>query len=109
MFFDKRDDSQFDYLTVSETAQDAPADSDDPEAINSPENLSLEASSINQNFSQQILKGSAPHDQAEGQREEFENPNPFFDAEEVKGVVYVMGGWVGEGWGADFFFCMGWW
>ena len=75
VFFDKRDDSQFDYLTVSETATDPPVASDDPEAINSPDNLSLEASSINQNFSQQILKEG-------GKREEMESPNPFFDPDE---------------------------
>mmetsp|Transcript_38000 Transcript_38000/g.49199 ORF Transcript_38000/g.49199 Transcript_38000/m.49199 type:complete len:574 (+) Transcript_38000:24-1745(+) len=77
IFFDKRDDSQFDYLTVSETSSDPPIPSEDPEAINSPDNLSLEASSINQNFSQQILKPNGSN------REEFKEPNPFFDEEEV--------------------------
>lgn len=76
VFFDKRDDSQFDYLTVSETASDPPAESDDPEALNSPDNLSLEASSINQNFTQQILKHGS-------KREDMEMPNPFFDPDEV--------------------------
>jgi len=80
VFFDKRDDSQFDYLTVSETAQDPPAPNDDPEAINSPENLSLEASSINQNFSQQILK-------EDGKREDFDMPNPFYDEDESGGEM----------------------
>ena len=75
VFIDKRDDSQFDYLTVSETANDPPAPNDDPDAINSPDNLSLEATSINQNFSQQVLK--------EGGREDMEMPNPFFDEEET--------------------------
>jgi translation initiation factor 3 subunit D len=77
VFFDKRDDSLFDYLTVSETATDPPVPSEDPEAINSPDNLSLEASSINQNFTQQILRRNGPN------AEKFDEPNPFFDAEEV--------------------------
>jgi translation initiation factor 3 subunit D len=73
VFFDKRDDSRFDYLTVSETAGDPPADSEDPDSINSPDSLSLEASTINQNFSQQILRP--------GKGEEMELPNPFHDAD----------------------------
>jgi translation initiation factor 3 subunit D len=81
VWFDKRDDSLFDLLTVSETAMEPPSSSDDPEAINSPENLSLEASSINQNFSQQILKDD------EEKREEMANPNPFFDLEEAGGMT----------------------
>ena len=57
LFFDKRDDSQFDYLTVSETSNDPPTVSeDDPDSVNTPEKLSLEATQVNQNFSQQILK-----------------------------------------------------
>jgi translation initiation factor 3 subunit D len=74
--FDKRDDSQFDYLTVSETAYEAPTSSEDPNAINTPDKLSLEASSINQNFTQQILK---PDGQ---ERKIFDEPNPFYDEEE---------------------------
>lgn len=77
IFFDKRDDSLFDYLTVSETSSDPPVMSDDPDAINSPDNLSLEASSINQNFTQQILKKAGKY------AEKFDTPNPFFDEEEV--------------------------
>lgn len=56
LFLDKRDNSQFDYLTVSETANEPPQPTEDPEDINHPEKLSLEATVINQNFSQQILK-----------------------------------------------------
>ena len=43
-----------DFLTVNETSQEAPAD--DPENINGMQMLSQEATYINQNFSQQILK-----------------------------------------------------
>jgi translation initiation factor 3 subunit D len=82
IFFDKRDDSLFDYLTVSETASDPPVVSEDPEAINSTDNLSLEASSINQNFSQQILRKSSTNG-GNGTTETFDEPNPFFDADEV--------------------------
>lgn len=77
LFFDKRDSSQFDFLTVSETANQPPLRSeDDPEGINSPERLSLEATTINQNFSQQILKQSKTH------KKTFDLPNPFYDEED---------------------------
>lgn len=57
VFLDKREASRFDFLTVNETAFDPPVPGDDPENnINAPERLSLEATVINQNFSQQILK-----------------------------------------------------
>ncbi|CAM9621308.1 unnamed protein product [Chrysoparadoxa australica] len=76
VFFDKRDNSRFDYLTVNETAFDPPtASGDDPESINNPDRLSFEATMINQNFSQQILTS--------GGRESFE-PNPFFDEDEAR-------------------------
>jgi translation initiation factor 3 subunit D len=81
IFFDKRDDSQFDYLTVSETAYEPPTSSEDANAINTPDKLSLEASSINQNFTQQILK---PDGQ---ERKTFDEPNPFYDEEESGGVM----------------------
>eukprot|EP00588_Corethron_pennatum_P015549 CAMPEP_0194266726 /NCGR_PEP_ID=MMETSP0169-20130528/1538_1 /TAXON_ID=218684 /ORGANISM="Corethron pennatum, Strain L29A3" /LENGTH=638 /DNA_ID=CAMNT_0039007481 /DNA_START=55 /DNA_END=1971 /DNA_ORIENTATION=- len=81
LFFDKRDASQFDFLTVSETAYSPPAKSDDdPNGINTPDRLSLEATTINQNFSQQILKtGSAA-------RKNFDHPNPFFDEDDADGM-----------------------
>ncbi|KAG5184183.1 eukaryotic initiation factor 3 d subunit [Tribonema minus] len=74
LFMDKRDNSQFDFLTVNETAYDTPAVNEDPENINNPDRLSLEATMINQNFSQQILK--------DGARTTFDMPNPFFGDEE---------------------------
>ena len=89
LFFDKRDESEFDYLTVSETASELPRE-DDPEDMNHPSNLSVEATMINQNFTQQILKqpadgagaaaaaaGAAPA----GKRKEFEEPHPYSDDE----------------------------
>lgn len=53
LFFDKRDDSEFDLLTVSETAIEPPQDES---GINSPRNLALEATYLNHNFSQLVLK-----------------------------------------------------
>jgi len=66
-FLDKRDNTQFDYLTVNETANEPPSDEKD---INSPNQLSQEATFINQNYSQQVLN-------KEGKKYEFEKPNPF--------------------------------
>lgn len=86
LFFDKRDESQFDYLTVNETANIQPSATktdDDPEGINTPERLSLEATMVNQNFSQQILsKGSG----ATKKRKTFDLPNPFFDENDASGM-----------------------
>jgi len=80
LFFDKRDNSQFDFLTVNETSNSPPVKSDDdPEGINAPERLSLEATTINQNFSQQILKSAKT-------RKQFDLPNPFFDEEDADGM-----------------------
>lgn len=54
LFFDKRDDSEFDLLSVSETATEPPQD--EGNSINTPRNLALEATFVNHNFSQQVLK-----------------------------------------------------
>ncbi len=82
IFFDKRDDSQFDYLTVSESAFDPPqSNDDDPDCIDAPEALGLEATMINQNFSQQILRPATGKT-----RRELDNPNPFFDEEDSEGM-----------------------
>ena len=84
LFLDKRDHTQFDYLTVNETSHDPPYD--DKDSINSPFNLSQEATFINQNFSQQVLEKEKSHD--------FENPNPFAsDEEEVASVAYRYRKW----------------
>lgn len=73
LFFDKRDNSQLDYLTVHETAH-APPTNEGTDTINHPERLSLEATIIHQNFSQQILK--------KADRKELDMPNPFFDEDD---------------------------
>ncbi|KAL1453449.1 hypothetical protein WDU94_007587 [Cyamophila willieti] len=94
LFFDKRDNTEFDLLTVNETSQDPP--SDEPTSINSPRNLALEATFINHNFSQQVLKTGET-------RQSFDNPNPFISEEEeeegeVASVGYKYRKWdLGEG------------
>lgn len=75
IFFDKRDNSQFDYLTVHETSNNPPTDED---GINTPERLGLEATMINQNFSQQILKKTG--------RVAMPVQNPFFDEDDNEGM-----------------------
>eukprot|EP00981_Chlorochromonas_danica_P016285 scaffold16511_cov318-Ochromonas_danica.AAC.1 len=73
IFFDKREDSTLDLLTVSETAPEPPSSLEDPAEYNQPDKLSLEATMINQNFSQQILTEN------DLDRKKFANPNPFLD------------------------------
>lgn len=87
LFFDKRDNSQFDLLTVSETAVEPPQD--EGASINAPANLALEATFINQNLSQQVLMRNS-------KRVKFENPNPFVtedDDTEVASVGYRYRKW----------------
>lgn len=93
LFFDKRDNSEFDLLTVNETAAEPPFN-DDTNSINNPRNLALEATYINHNFSQQILKQNDA-------KYSFENPNPFVsedDDAEVASVGYRYRKWdLGDG------------
>jgi len=87
LFFDKRDKSQFDYLTVNETASEPPRD-DDKEPMNTPSRLSHEASSVNQYFSQQVL--------VQDKKFAFPEHNPFqgsLSAEEVASVGYRYRKW----------------
>lgn len=70
LFFDKRDDSDFDLLTVNETANDLPGGEG---GSNSLTKLSLEATYINQNFSQQCLKRET---------KQFKRPNPFVNEDD---------------------------
>jgi len=65
-------------LTVSETSNEPPQE----EGINSPRNLALEATFINHNLSQQVLKmGEEKH--------KMEEPNPFVSEEETGEVASV--------------------
>ncbi|KAA0705760.1 Eukaryotic translation initiation factor 3 subunit D [Triplophysa tibetana] len=88
LFFDKRDNSDFDLLTVSETANEPPQD--EGSSLNSPRNLAMEATYINHNFSQQCLKMG-------GERHKFPNPNPFVEEDieksEVASVAYRYRRW----------------
>lgn len=87
LFLDKRDNTEFDLLTVNESSQDPP--SDEPNSINSPRNLALEATFINHNFSQQVLKSNEP-------RYSFNEPNPFVTEDEegeVASVAYKYRKW----------------
>lgn len=89
LFFDKRDESDFDLLTVHETAIEVPFIDDPANSVNSPRHLALEATYINFNFSQQVLKMNET-------KYEFPNPNPFVDKEEtteVSSVAYRYRKW----------------
>jgi translation initiation factor 3 subunit D len=70
LYFDKREGSRLDYLTVNETAAEPPGDEKEDKTINCSAALSHEATYINQSFSQQVLSS-----QAEPVR--LEHPNPF--------------------------------
>ncbi|XP_064620886.1 eukaryotic translation initiation factor 3 subunit D-like isoform X2 [Lineus longissimus] len=94
LFLDKRDESDFDLLTVSETAIEPPQD--EGNSINSPRNLALEATFINHNFSQQVLKTGE-----DTERLSFEHKNPFVqegDQTQVASVGYKYRKWdIGNG------------
>lgn len=77
LFWDKRDNSSFDYLTVHETSHQPPSDET---GNNSPERLGLEATMVNQNFSQQILKRNTAG------RQNMRLPNPFYDEDDPDNV-----------------------
>lgn len=80
IFFDKRENTEFDLLTVSETSSEPPQD--EGSSLNSPRNLALEATFVNHNFSQQVLKTGE-------ERYKFEADNPFVDADEEGEVASV--------------------
>jgi translation initiation factor 3 subunit D len=87
IFFDKRENTEFDLLTVSETSSEPPQD--EGGSTNSPRNLALEATFVNHNFSQQVLKTGE-------ERFKFDTDNPFVDADEegeVASVAYRYRKW----------------
>ncbi|KAB1221948.1 Eukaryotic translation initiation factor 3 subunit D [Morella rubra] len=85
LFFDKRDGSQLDLLSVHETSQEPLPEAKDD--INSAYSLSVEAAYINQNFSQQVLI-------RDGNEVTFDEPNPFAnEGEEVASVAYRYRRW----------------
>ena len=81
ILIDKRDSAAcIDFQTVNENAQEPPSfdENIDPlQQINSPVKLGIEATAVSQNVSQMVL--------IEGQTEDMEYPNPFFDEEEDDG------------------------
>jgi len=91
LFFDKRDNSQFDQWTVNETATEPPSE-DHP--FNTPSRLAREATYINQNFAQQLV-------QRGGEKYSFSEPNPFQSGqmeEELASVGYRYRKWdLGDG------------
>ncbi|KAF9610600.1 hypothetical protein IFM89_023488 [Coptis chinensis] len=85
LFFDKRDGSQLDLLSVNETSQEPLPEA--KEDINSAYSLSVEAAYINQNFSQQVLV-------RDGNKVTFEEGNPFAsEGEEVASAAYRYRRW----------------
>ncbi|KAK4583675.1 hypothetical protein RGQ29_021698 [Quercus rubra] len=85
LFFDKRDGSQLDLLSVHETSQEPLPEAKDD--INSSYSLGVEAAYINQNFSQQVLI-------RDGNKVAFDEPNPFAnEGEEVASVAYRYRRW----------------
>lgn len=87
IFIDKRADSTLNLLTVNETAPDEVLE--DKDNINGLQQLAIEATTINQNFSQQVLAKT-------GDKYKFEEPNPFAseDAdEELASCAYRYRKW----------------
>jgi len=77
LFFDKRDGSQLDFVTVNENAADAPLETESTkDSINSPQALSMEATFINMNFAHQVVVES------DEEKYTFENENPFYNPQE---------------------------
>ncbi|PWY89143.1 eukaryotic translation initiation factor 3 subunit D [Aspergillus heteromorphus CBS 117.55] len=82
IYFDKRDGSSLDLVTVNENAADAPMELADSasknaaDAINTPSALALEATIINHNFALQTVLESADT------KVDLANPNPFYNAAE---------------------------
>jgi translation initiation factor 3 subunit D len=84
IYFDKRENSSIDLVTVNENAMDAPMEVPDSGAakasaeatLNSPSALALEASIINHNFALQTVIES------ESNKVEFPHGNPFYNPSE---------------------------
>merc|ERR1711936_578377 len=76
-----------DLLTMGETSAEPPQE--EGSNLNSPRNLALEATFVNHNFSQQVLK-------SDGEKYKFDIDNPFVDADEegeVASVAYRYRRW----------------
>jgi len=89
VFLDKRDNTEFDLLTVSETSAEPPQE--EGTNLNSPRNLALEATFVNHNFSQQVLRQGQ-----DSEKFRFDEENPFADQDEegeVASVAYRYRRW----------------
>ncbi|CAG8544266.1 13237_t:CDS:2, partial [Ambispora leptoticha] len=69
LFFDKRNNGVYDYITVNENAAEPPNETGDKDNINSPSALALEATLINHFFANQVVN--------EPEKYDFDKPNPF--------------------------------
>ncbi|KAL3497094.1 eukaryotic translation initiation factor 3 subunit D [Aspergillus germanicus] len=80
IYFDKREGTSLDLVTVNENAADAPMEiaesAGKQEAINTPSALAMEATFINHNFALQTVVES------DTAKVELTNPNPFYNADE---------------------------
>jgi len=78
LFFDKREGSQLDFVSVNENAADPPLETSEgnKDSINAPHALSMEATFINQNFAIQTMNEESKYD--------FEKPNPFYNEEDTE-------------------------
>ncbi|TPX58290.1 hypothetical protein PhCBS80983_g03254 [Powellomyces hirtus] len=88
LFLDKRDGGVFDFVSVNENAADPPIESPEKDNINTPQALSQEATYINRNFSQQVVK--------ESERVSLPNRNPFDDnssSEPLPSIAYRYRRW----------------
>jgi len=81
LFFDRRDGSEIDMVSVNETANEPPGE--DNVGINDPRNLTLEATYINKVFGQQCLK--------QGEWNDLTHKNPYIDANMPKDRVASAG------------------
>ncbi|PKI84282.1 hypothetical protein MVES1_001647 [Malassezia vespertilionis] len=94
LFFDKRPNGPFDFVTVNENANEPPVELNDPvngpnpetntrARINTPGALSLEATFVNENFGFQVCDEKKTHS--------FKNPNPFHQAAADDGQLASCG------------------
>ena len=78
LFFDKREGSQLDFVSVNENAAEPPVDPENgKETINSPQALSMEATFINMNFAHQVVIES------EDNKFTFDAENPFYNSDDT--------------------------
>eukprot|EP00184_Porphyridium_aerugineum_P005487 CAMPEP_0184708002 /NCGR_PEP_ID=MMETSP0313-20130426/37551_1 /TAXON_ID=2792 /ORGANISM="Porphyridium aerugineum, Strain SAG 1380-2" /LENGTH=570 /DNA_ID=CAMNT_0027169583 /DNA_START=2898 /DNA_END=4606 /DNA_ORIENTATION=+ len=88
LFFDKRESSMIDFLTVNETRADYYPEERNADSINSDYALAVEATTLNQNFSQSVLR-------KDNEEVVFEEPDPFAEpGEDVAPTGYKYRKWV---------------